>query len=402
MRKTVVIPTYWTKSTGKSTDRFYNIYDHPTPIDDEGTLARCLDSLRGAAGEFDVVILGSATEAYLQSKVEERLAEFAKEYDDLGITVFSYTQLRSLHQRMEQLDMEDLIDKVSLDGYGNVRNLCLIVPHILGADIVILLDDDEVITDPMFIEKATFGFEEDIDERPVLAKTGYYIHEDGSYLTSVKAQWSDLFWEKKRQMNDALKAVGVPPRLSPTSMALGGCMVLHKDIFTQVSFDPSITRGEDIDYVINARIHGFDFFLDNELSILHLPPPKPLQTLVFRADIYRFVYEHRKLEYLRSQVDLKPVKAKDLDPYPGYFLRQSVSTRAFVTCVLRAFRDMFRGGFMAHMKLAKTSLTDAPKYAKSRCDEYFVFQRRWPGFMESVCEDPGLQQHVPMERELTT
>lgn len=396
-----MIPTYWTKSTGKASDHFYNIYDHPTPMDEEGTVGRCLDSLRAAEGDFDVVLIGAATEPYLQPKVEERLAELAKSYADLDITVFSYGQLSSLHKRMEQLDMEDLVDKVSLDGYGNIRNMCLIVPHILGSDVAVLLDDDEVLTDPRLIVKAVEGLGEEIDDLPMLAKTGYYIHEDGSYLRDVAPAWSDTFWEKKRQMNDALKAVGVPPRFSPTSMALGGCMVLHKDIFTQVSFDPAITRGEDIDYVINAKMHGFDLFLDNELSILHLPPPKPQQTLVFRADIYRFIYEHRKLEYLRSQVDLKPVRANDLDPYPGYFLRQSVSARAFATCVLRAFRAMFSGGFMAHMQLAKVSLVDAPRYAKERCNDYFVFQRRWPAFMESIGKDPGLQQHVPMEREVS-
>ncbi len=402
MKKTVVVPTYWTKSTGKPTDKFYNIYDHPTAIDDTGTIGKCLDSLRGVEGDFDVVLLGSATEPYLEPKVEERLGELAKEYEDLNITVFTTTQLNSLHTRMQQLEMDDLIDKVSLNGYGNIRNLCLIVPHILGSDVAILLDDDEVVTDKQFVEKAVEGLGEEVDGRPMLAKTGYYIHEDGSYLRHTKAQWSDIFWEKKRQMHDALKAVGVPPRFSPTSMALGGCMALHKDIFTQVSFDPAITRGEDIDYVINAKMHGFEFFLDNELSILHLPPPKLMQTLVFRADIYRFIYEHRKLEYLRSQVDLKPVRAKDLDPYPGYFLRQSVGARAFVTCIARAFRDMFRGGFGAHMRLAKVSLVDAPRYAKERCNDYFTFQRRWPDFMESIREDPGLQQHVPMDREVTT
>lgn len=402
MKVTVVVPTYWTKSTGKSTDRFYNIYDHPTPIEDEGTVGRCLDSLRAVEGDFDVVLLGSASEPYLQPKVEERLADISSQYEDLDITVFSYGQLSSLHKRMEQLDMDELIDKVSLDGYGNIRNLCIIVPHILGSDIAILLDDDEVVTDPKFVEKAIEGLGEEVDGKPMLAKTGYYLHEDGSYVRRVKSKWSDIFWEKKRQMNNALKAVGVPPRFSPISMALGGCMALHKDIFTQVSFDPAITRGEDIDYVINAKMHGFEFFLDNELSVLHLPPEKLLQRLVFRADIYRFIYEHRKLEYLRSQVDLKPVKAKDLDPYPGYFLRQSVSTRAFITCLFRGVAEIARGGFMANLKLAKVSVIDAPKYAKERCNDYFIFQRRWPDFMESIREDPGLQQHVPMEREVTT
>ncbi len=402
MKTTIVIPSYWTKTTGKQSDRFYNIYDHPTPIDDEGTLGRCLESLRNVEGEFDVVLVGSATEPYLQSKVEERLAGFAKDFEDLGITIFSYTQLRSLHQRMEQLEMEDLIDQVSLDGYGNIRNLCLIVPHILGSDVIIMIDDDELIEDPSFLEKALGCLGEEVEGKPVYAKTGYYVNEDGSYLSHVKMHWYDLFWEKRRMMNDGFKAIGVPPRCSPTSMFLGGCTVMRSEIFTKVSFDPAITRGEDIDYGINAKMNGFEVFLDNEMWVKHLPPEKPQQRLVFRADVYRFIYEHRKLEYLRSQVDLKPVRPHDLDPYPGPFVGQSVVTKAFLTAVARAFRDIFNGGFGAYLRMAKTSLVDAPAYAKEKCKEYFVFQRRWPEFMEKIGEDPGLQQHVPMEREITT
>ncbi|RJQ50985.1 MAG: hypothetical protein C4521_12895 [Actinobacteria bacterium] len=401
MKTSIVIPSYWTKTTGKPTDRFYNIYDHPTPIDDEGTLGRCLESLRRVEGEFDVVLIGSATEPYLQTKVEERLAQFAKDFEDLNVTVFSYTQLRSLHQRMAQLGMDDLVEQVSLDGYGNIRNLCIIVPHILGSEVVVMIDDDEVVKDPAFLEKALDCLGEEADGKPVWAKTGYYVNEAGSYLSDVKMHWYDLFWEKRRMMNDAFKAIGVPPRCSPTPQFLGGCTVLHREIFTRVSFDPAITRGEDIDYGINAKMHGFEVFLDNELWVTHLPPPKRQQRLVFRADVYRFIYEHRKLEYLRSQVDLKPVRPKDLDPYPGPFVRQSIGTKAFLTAVARAFRDIFRGGFIAYLKMAKVSLVDAPRYAKEKCNDYFAFQRRWPQFMEKIGEDPGLQQHVPMERELT-
>ncbi len=45
-------------------------------------------------------------------------------------------------------------------------------------------------------------------------------------------------------------------------------------MFQIVPFDPHVTRGEDIDYLMNAKMFGFDFFLDNKLSIKHLPPKK--------------------------------------------------------------------------------------------------------------------------------
>ena len=51
-------------------------------------------------------------------------------------------------------------------------------------------------------------------------------------------------------------------------------MILHRELFECVPFDPLVTRGEDVDYLINSRMFGFSFFLDNTLSIKHLPQPK--------------------------------------------------------------------------------------------------------------------------------
>ncbi len=43
-------------------------------------------------------------------------------------------------------------------------------------------------------------------------------------------------------------------------------------------------------------MYGFSFFLDNTLSIKHLPVPKSHpQWMRFREDIYRFVYQREKM-----------------------------------------------------------------------------------------------------------
>ena len=41
-----------------------------------------------------------------------------------------------------------------------------------------------------------------------------------------------------------------------------------RDATRNVSFDPWVMRGEDIDYVINARMHGADVFLDDAWSVI--------------------------------------------------------------------------------------------------------------------------------------
>lgn len=88
-------------------------------------------------------------------------------------------------------------------------------------------------------------------------------------------------------------------------------------------FDPKIARGEDIDFLINARMFGFPFFRDNQLSITHLPPPKTHPTwLQLRVDIYRFMYERAKIEHQKEIKGMKKVYPEDFDPYPGAFLKQ--------------------------------------------------------------------------------
>ena len=95
-------------------------------------------------------------------------------------------------------------------------------------------------------------------------------------------------------------------------------MALHsRHVHRRSSFDPWVTRGEDIDYVINVRMHGGDVFIDDEWKALHLPPEPVSEALRFRQDVYRFVYEHRKIEFAKSQVDLRQVTPKSMAPYPG-------------------------------------------------------------------------------------
>ena len=46
MRKTMIIPTYWCRKTGDPWQEGDAVYDHPTPVDQEGTLERTLVSMK--------------------------------------------------------------------------------------------------------------------------------------------------------------------------------------------------------------------------------------------------------------------------------------------------------------------------------------------------------------------
>jgi hypothetical protein len=235
------------------------------------------------------------------------------------------------------------------------------------------------------------------DGKVVLAKTGYYIDARGRHDIDDQAHWYDAFWRLSEDFNRAMTAVDQPPRVKPSNLAFGGCLALHRDMYCNVSFDPWVLRGEDVDYVINARMHGGDVYLDADWRIAHLPPEPESPALRFRQDVYRFIYEHRKLEFSRSQIDLRRVSAPSLRPFPGDFVGGSVAWRAAATAVLRALAGQERG---IYFSVARAAFTGAAAYARRNCDNYFAFQRQWPIMMERLWEDVALGSLFSGERSV--
>jgi glycosyltransferase involved in cell wall biosynthesis len=398
MTTCIVIPTFWTRRGGRSSDRLVNVYDHPTPIDGESPLPACLRSLESVRDVDKIVVLVAATDASIAHEAEDRVRSIVDDFPRLDIMVFGPAALGSLHRRLEQLEFSDMVSGVSLTGYGAIRNTGLTVAATLGADVCVFIDDDEVITDPDFLHVGVEGLGmKTPDGKAVFAKTGYYVDAMGGHHIKDDAHWSDAFWRQNDVYNQAIGAVNAPPRVKPSSLAFGGCMALHRDMYCNVSFDPWVLRGEDLDYVINARMHGGDVFLDGEWQVVHRPPEPVSAALQFRQDVYRFVYEHRKLEFAKSQIDLRRVTAISLRPYPGDFVGHTVSWRAFATAVLRALAGREP---RANLAIAKAVFGDAARYARRNCDNYFTFQRRWPLLMERLWEDVALGSLFSGERQI--
>ena len=220
-----------------------------------------------------------------------------------------------------------------------MRNVGLIAAAVLGHEAVVFLDDDEVVLDDDFLEKALYGLGAKLqDGTPLLAKSGYYVDDQGRWqrhdaaalVRTCSGVKLDAFNCGARHRDEAAAAAAGQDRVRWLSWRCTATCT------SAVGFDPWVTRGEDIDYVINVRMHGGDVFIDDEWNALHLPPEPVSEALRFRQDVYRFVYEHRKIEFAKSQVDLRQVTPKSMAPYPGDFIDSSVGWRAFVTGMLRA------------------------------------------------------------------
>jgi hypothetical protein len=345
MKTTMVIPSYWACEHALGTRDTDAIYDHPTPLDEEGTLKRTLESLSILEDkDFNLVVIAVANAKDIAKKVEDKVSEIISSVSfDIPVYLFSHSHLRRVHKALKLADAECFCQCLHLRGYSNIRNLCLFLPHLLGSDIAVLIDDDEVFEDPTFISKAREFIGGTLDGEFIGAVAGYYLQPDGDWLVKrEKTEWTK-YWDKIDRMNEAFEQIiGRSPRLKETPFVFGGNMIVHKEIFTRIPFDPNVTRGEDIDFLINMKMFGNKFFLDNTLSIKHLPPPKSHPTWKqLREDIYRFIFERAKLRDQDAAVEgMVHVSAEELSPYPGAFLKDDLEEKITRSCMILA--DYYR------------------------------------------------------------
>ncbi|MEQ3363522.1 glycosyltransferase family 2 protein [Raoultibacter massiliensis] len=388
MNPVIVIPTYISARRRKEGGNILATYDHTTPLTQQGELGRCLDSLQKVQGLGQIVIL-VVSEPSIENQAAEKVQAIASQFPSLNIVVIGAPEHALIQQRMEQLGLGRLNKEIGLSGYGAVRNLGLVVANTLGFDAVVFVDDDEIIEDAGFLQKAMYGIGKLTKKGiPILAKTGFYFNSEGNYLSKSMDKWYNHFWQQGKAFNKWISKAMQGPRLSRSNHVCGGCLTLHKEAFKRVSFDPWIPRGEDLDYLLGLRMYGSDIWFDNQWSLLHLPPETPSEGTRFRQDIFRWLYEYRKMEYSRTQIDLMQVKPSSLEPYPGPFLEPGIRNRIRTTAFLRS---LARPDKKAYRKAAKAATGEAMTYAQRNCSKYFEFQFVWPELMARVENDKILR-----------
>jgi len=384
MNAVMIIPTYWGRDSASGWQPGDAVYDHPTPLDEDGTLLQTLDSLKVLDDtDYSLVILACATAPDIEGAVEQRVKEMVRAADPpVESHVISHSHLHECHRALEDIGRDDLVGVLSLTGYSNIRNMCLFVPYVMGADIAVLIDDDEWFDDPKFMTKAREFIGSRFMGQTIDGVAGYYVNAKGTYYDDVPEEihWM-TYWDRFGSKREAFDQI-IPgkPRLKLTPFAFGGCMVISRALIRHVPFDPRVTRGEDTDYVMNARMFGFDFFLDNALYIQHRPPSKTHPTWQrFREDIFRLLYGKAKLDGQTPQANMDIVTAEDFDPYPGEFLKDTLEDKILKTNLILAL-DYLANDRVEDAKetirniwLAKTKAipSDNP------FETYLAFQRRW-------------------------
>lgn len=385
----MVVPSYWARRSDIGWMPGDAVYDHPIPLDHEGTLLRLLKSLEILeTRDFTVIVLAIPTSEEIAEEVEKRvkgIIDEATEEVDVPIHHFGFSHLYKVHQMLEEEGREDLKNLLQWRGYSNIRNLCTFVPHVLGSEAAILIDDDEVFEDPKFIDKATEYIGRQYSNIPVYGVAGYYLQENGEVrLNKPHEPWMDA-WDQLDRMNEAFDQFIVsPPRLKETPFVFGGNIVIHRDLFMKVPFDPLVPRGEDIDFLINSKMFGFRFFIDNALAIKHLPPPKshPVWRRL-REDVFRFLFEREKIKKQRDIEGMVRVGPEDFDPYPGDFLKgdleQKVEKASHILAAMYKESGDKQG---AHEALQTIVLMrKALSVSRDPFNDLIVLQKRWEDLM---------------------
>ena len=384
MNPIVVIPTFFglRKRRRSIPKNPVEVYDHPTPPGDAPELRRCLASLAQLENVPPIAILVSAQQEAGKLASRDTVERVASEFPQLDVLVVAEPEAQLVKQRLYQLGATELTTEVGLVGYAALRNLGLVVASSLSYDAVIFLDDDEVVEDPAFFEKAVYGLGK-LTRRgvPILAKTGYYLNAEGSYLSMSQVKWYNRYWQQGKAFNEWITRAMAGPRLSRSNHVCGGCLALHREAFRRLAFDPWIPRGEDLDYLIDLRMYGSDIWFDNQWNLRHLPPKTANEGMRFRQDIYRWLYEYRKIEYSRTQIDLQQISPGSLEPYPGHFLRPGITRRVRKTAFLRS---LARPNKTAYRKAARAATREAAAYAEANCSRYFGLQHLWPELMKRV------------------
>ena len=282
-------------------------------------------------------------------------------------------------------------ETVSLRGYGAIKNMGLAVAAVFGHDVVVFLDDDEVVLDEDFLINAVYGLGSLTRQNlKILVKSGFFTDALDSPYAEPSEEWSEKYWSKAADFNRVMeRAQTSASRITRSNHLCGGCCALHAEAWTRVPFDPYITRGEDLDYVLNVRALGMDVWFDNAWYVRLQPPEETAPTpSIFMQDVHRWLYEYRKLDALNARRDLRTITSESLKPYPGNWLSHDVRRRVFQTALRRFLVGPDRASYL---RILTRGRYDADRFAQSASTRYLSFAMVWPSIVSALWEDRVLQ-----------
>lgn len=387
MNPVIVIPSYWDRSARPGPLGERGVYDYTTPIDKPlPELEVCLSSLEHVSGVLRVIVLVVAPQD-CEEAARARVNSICRAHADLNPLVIGAREASHVERAVSRMAHHVAGETVSLRGYGAIRNMGLAVAAVLGHDVVVFLDDDEVALGEDYLTKAVWGLGSLTRQNlQVLVKSGFFIDELGSPYAEPSGAWSEKYWSKAADFNRVMeRAQTSASRITRSNHLCGGCCALHAAAFSKAPFDPYITRGEDLDYVLNVRAMGMDVWFDNEWCVQSQPPEEMAGApSLFMQDVHRWLYEYRKLDAMNARRDLRTITPESLMPYPAPWLSSGVRRRVFRTALRRFLTGPDR---LAYLRILVRGRFDADRFARSASSRYLSFAMVWPTIVAALWED---------------
>jgi hypothetical protein len=392
MQLSIVFPMFWGRKKAEIHKEGDHFYDHPTALDDEGTIPALFDSLRVLKDrDLDIIAVAGASHPSIERDVEAAAEGLLRKHAaQAGVTlhVFSYSHMRKLHDFLRREGKGHLTETISLVGYSPLRNACLVAAHILGKEIAVSIDDDCILVDPDYVGRIRQRMLSDFEGTPIRACCGPYLTESGTITLNRPSHPHTVYWTVIEAMNEAFKKYIVEaPGVKEVPFAIMGNIAVHRDFYARCPLDPPMRRGEDMDWVMNAHILGERFVMDTELLIQHCPPPRPHPTWrPLREDIYRFRYQRAKIDHSREGDGYHRLDSERYLPYPGRFFQDDFVERACQANLVLAMDYLTQGKpddagealhNMVHARYLSEPLGDPFR-------AYIDFQKKWERMMSFI------------------
>ena len=384
----ITIPTYWDVGNG---NEIRTVFDHPTPLHSDGTLARMLESFRCLKTKAPILIIVGTSQPdpdfLAHQKVESLLKPFAKEMD---IFLVSEKNLPSINKHIQ-------IPFLKIGSYGDIRNVQHAIPYLAGAQAVFGIDDDEIIVDPDYLDKGLASLGKPFGEDIIGGMAGPYFDSNGEYRlldAPNLASEPNMFLKKNFFMNAALEKVMETKELKRSNVAFGGNMCVTRETIEKTCHDPYIPRGEDYDYVITALSQGVPFYYHPSMGIVHLPPDSTgsqagdnVNKLV--SDIKRFIYVREKFYYLAKLDEEYSVTVEELLPYPGIYLDKNIDMhKEGVEALLSRYPKNFNA------QSAETLVKHAQEAAHKHIPIFLEYHRMWKRVLPEIGQSDIIKNEV--------
>jgi hypothetical protein len=394
MDLSIVFPMFWGRKKKEIYQKGDYFYDHPTALDEEGTIPPLFESIKVLEDQdFDIIAVAGANHPTMAQAVEKRAGELLQKHArQAGVRLhfFSYSHLGRLQDYLRELGKEDLVEAVSLVGYSPLRNACLVAAHILGKEVSVSIDDDCLFIEPGYLGRIKEQMLTDFEGKPIRAYCGPYITSKDSIYLDPPSSPHSVYWNVVEVMNQAFrKYIVESPGIKEVPFAIMGNIAVHRDFYTRCPLDPPLQRGEDMDWVMNAHILGERFVLDTDLLIKHDPPPRPYPTWrPLREDIYRFRYQQAKIANSRDGDGFHAVNRERYLPYPGVFFQDDFLTRVTHACTILGM-DYLTMNEPDNAREALNNIYHAYYLATPDTDpfqSYLDFQKKWELMMGIIEE----------------